>query len=131
MYQFQDYFVVSCKTGYNLMEVRSFLHSLQPYSVLSSGCVFHLSVKLPLEISLMATSCNFCFFFASLSFLPMVSLFLALFLMQLLFHAALVEDERQRSQEKLINKKASLEGCEIRLKADVTCLPCHPIARAG
>lgn len=39
VYQFQDYFVVSCKTGYNLMEVRSLLHSLQPYSGFSSVCV--------------------------------------------------------------------------------------------
>lgn len=79
------------------MEVRSPLHSLQPYSVLSSVCVFRLQVKPSWEVSLTATSCNFCFFFASLGFLPVASLFLALFLMQLLFHEALVEDERQRS----------------------------------
>lgn len=80
----------------------------------------------------MATSCNSCFFLASFGFLPVVSPFLAPFLMQLLFHKALVEDERQRSQEALVNKNISLEGYEIRLEAeDVTCLPCHPIARTG
>ena len=52
--------------------------------------------------------------------------------MQLLFYEALVEDERQRSQETLVNKNISLEGYEIRLEIeDVTCLPCHPIARTG
>lgn len=49
--------------------------------------------------------------------------------MQLLFHKALVEDERERSQETLVNKNISLEGYEIRLEADVTCLPYHPFAR--
>lgn len=39
VYKFQDYFIVSCKTGYNLMEVRSLLHSLQPYSGFCSVCV--------------------------------------------------------------------------------------------
>lgn len=39
VYQFQDYFIVSCKTGYNLMEVRSLLYSLQLYLGFSSVCV--------------------------------------------------------------------------------------------
>lgn len=55
LYEFQDYFVVSCKTGFNLVEVRSLLHSPQPYSGLSSVPVFHLSLKPPSESSLLAT----------------------------------------------------------------------------
>lgn len=82
----------------------------------------------------MATCCNFCFILASVGFLPVFSpsFLLAPFLMQLLFHEALLEDERQRSQEMLVNKNTSLEGYEIRFEVeDVTCLPSHPIARSG
>lgn len=80
----------------------------------------------------MVTSCNSCFFLASVGFLPVVYPFLVSFFMQLPFHKALVEDERQRSHETLVNKNISLEGYEFRLEAaDVICLPCHLIARTG